>query len=295
MTWDTLLYLPATISPHWLKVSANCNSAGSGKGYTWSIDQTVNSVSVCAEEGRLVIPQRWYCWIIRWSGCRLGLSLGWGLLHMSAAGGAGVNDILILWRWLRLYLNVRVAHGLLIRRWWVSSTSSPWCDLRAWISWAAVDAEFWLVAMVVIPSPMVHRDHRQDVVVVRVSQAGAALRALARVAAPHSDGDDGDDEHDQQQWHNQVEGVDSADHRLQPSRWTALPHVFLPEPPLQPITKRINMVFKQAMTHVHPGRLCGTKSGLMASAARMWISAPQRQRTATAEQKSSHMIVHIHL
>lgn len=236
------------------------------------------------------MPQRWHCWIIRWSWCRLGLSLGWGLLHMSPAGGAGVNYILILRRWLCLYLNVRVAHSLLIRRRWVSSTSSPWRDLRAWISWAAVDAEFWLVAMVVIPPPMVHRDHRQDVVVMWASQAGAALRALARVAAPHSDGDGGDDEHNQQQWHNQVERVDSPGHRLQPSRWTALPHILLPEPPLQQITKRIH-TFKQdqqkAMTPVHPGRLRGTKSGLMVSAARMRISVPQRQRTTTAEQKAA--------
>lgn len=185
-----------------------------------------------------------------------------------ATGGARVNYILILWRWLRLYLNICMAHSLLIRWWRVSSTSSPWCELWAWISWAAVDAEFWLVTVVVIPPPMVHRDHWQYVVVMRVSQAGAALRALARVAAPHGDGDGGNDERDQQQWHDQVERVESSNHRLQPSRWTALPHIFLPESPLQQITKQIHMLKsvedqKQAKTHHHGGyvaRSCFQKS-----------------------------------
>lgn len=152
------------------------------------------------------------------------------------ADGAGVNYILILWRWLCLYLDV-MAHCLLIRWWWVSSTSSRGRRFWAWISRAALDTEFWLVTMVVIPSPWVHRNHGQDVVVMRVSEAGAALGALTCVTAPHGDGDGSDDEHDKQQWHNQVEGVDTSNHRLQPSRRTALPHVLLPETSLQQITK----------------------------------------------------------
>lgn len=142
---------------------------------------------------------------------------------------AGVDYVVILWRWLRLYMDVSMAHSLLVRWWRVTSASSSWCELWAWISWAAVDAEFWLVTVVVIPPPMVHRDHWQDVVVMWVSQAGAALWAFAGLATPHCDGDSSDDEHNQQQWHNQVERVNSADHCLQPSRWTTLPHIFLPE------------------------------------------------------------------
>lgn len=117
---------------------------------------------------------------------------------------AAVDDILVLWRRLRLDLDVCVAYGFLVRWRRVPRASSPRCELGAWISWAAVDAEFRLVAVLVIPPPLVHRDHRQDVVVVRVSKAGAALGALAGVAAPHGDGDGGDDEHDQQQWHDQI-------------------------------------------------------------------------------------------
>lgn len=153
----------------------------------------------------------------------------------SADGG---DNILVLWRRLRLYLDVCMAHGLLVRWRRVSGTSSPWGDLWAWISWAAVDTEFWLVTMVVIPPPMVHRDHRQDVVMMRVSQTGAALRALAGVTAPNGNGDGCDDEHDQHQWHYQVERVDSTHHRLQASGGTALTHIFLPEPSLQPVTAK---------------------------------------------------------
>lgn len=163
---------------------------------------------------------------------------------------AGVDYILILRRRLRLYLDVCMAHSLLIRRWRVSSASSSWCELWARISWAAVDAEFWLVTVVVIPPPMVHRDHWQDVVMMWVSHAGAALRALAGMAAPHSDGDGRNDEHDQQQWHDQVERVDSSYHRLQPSRWTALPHVFVPESFLQPIRRQTTMS-KSDQNHLH--------------------------------------------
>lgn len=129
-----------------------------------------------------------------------------------------------------------MAHSLLIGWGWISSTSSPWCEIWAWISWAAMDAVFWLVTMVVIPPPMVHRDHWQDVVLMRVSHAWVLLGALAGLAAPHSDADSRDDEHDQQQRYDQVEKVDSASYCLQVSGWTALLHILFPKPSLQPIT-----------------------------------------------------------
>lgn len=154
----------------------------------------------------------------------------------AAAGGVGGGGdyVLVLWRRLRLDLHIRMTYSLFVWGRWVSSTSSDWCDLRAWINWAAVAAEFWLVTVVVISPPMVHRDYRQDVVVMRrVSQAGAASRAFAGVAAPDRDADGGDDEQDQQQRHDQVERVDSTHHGLQPSRRTTLTDIFLPEPPLQ--------------------------------------------------------------
>lgn len=150
-------------------------------------------------------------------------------------GSAGVDYILILWRRLRLYLDVCMAHGLIIRWRRVSRTSSSRRELWAWINWAAVDAELWLVTMVVIPPPMVHRDHRQGVAIMRMFQAGAALWALARVAAPHSDGDGSDENHNQHQWHNQVERVDTTDHRPQTAGRAALPHVLLPETSLRRI------------------------------------------------------------
>lgn len=155
-----------------------------------------------------------------------------GLLPSVDGGGAGVHYILILWRGLRLYVHVSVTHRLRVRWRWVSGASP---HRRHLISRAAVDAEFCLVAVWVIPPPVVHRDHRQDLVGMRVSQAGAALRALARVTAPHGEGHGGDDEHDQQQRHDEIEGVDASDHGLQPPGRAALPHVLLPEPPLQHI------------------------------------------------------------
>lgn len=166
------------------------------------------------------------------------------LLPLVDTIGAGVDYIFILRGWLCLYLDICMAYSLLVRRRRVSSTSSPWCQLWAMIDWAAVDTEFRLVTMVIIPPPLVHRDHWQVMVVMRVSQAGAVLRAFAGVATPHSDGDDGDDYQDQQQWHDQVEGVDSTNHRLQTSRWIAFSYIFLPKPLLQTIRNQPHMLSK---------------------------------------------------
>lgn len=214
---------------------------------------------------------------------------------------AGVDYILILRRRLRLYLDICMAHSLLIRRWSVSSASSSWCELWAWIGWAAVDTEFWLVTVVVIPPPMVHRDHWQDVVMMWVSHAGAALRALSGMAAPHSYADDRNDEHDQQQWHDQVERVDSSYHRLQPSRWTALPHIFVPESFLQPIRRQMPIYIMIRLCYIHARYIVSTwwqqnvpktqghrtHHGLHCMNTFIWISSTQRQRTITPEQKAT--------
>ena len=132
-------------------------------------------------------------------------------------------------------MDVGMAHHLLVRWRGVCRASSVWCELGAWVSWAAVNAELQ-VLWVVVPPPLVHGDHRQARLPVRAAHGGAALRVLARVAPPHGDDHGGNEQEKQYEGQDQVEGVYSAHDSLQPPARTALTDVFLPKTSLQQIT-----------------------------------------------------------